>query len=374
MKEKENDSIFALLGMIFGTIIFTILNNLSGTMMGYVMPTYPSWLLYGTAILYTILFLLLAIFLGEKPFSRSHFSRQKFRHILYLGIITMINGITFQFSAPWIDGDLSQILVNIGIPIIAFLSVTWMKHRYSLFEWIGVFLVLIGIIVGLIPTIRNIKNNGLNTSNEEKKSNMPWWILCFAISALVQDIEQIFQERAFLDFCYPATTLFWYNLFTLPFYILVIPFESVKFLNGTTKNRHFSEAFENQWHAIRCQFGFPFPEDTVGKQSACEDLAWLWPLLFVIGYTGMFFFNAILIRKKDALYAVIISTIVPPIVGYLFSKKEIVSSENMSPFAVESGISFLLLSIGILFSGVSESLRKRRKKLDEEQPILQLND
>ena len=79
-----------------------------------------------------------------------------------------------------------------------------------------------------------------------------------------QDIEQLFQELAFEDGLDAATTLFWYNVITLPAYLLVIPLESVKYLNGKTEWVSVDEVFENQWHAFCCAIGYPYYKDTIG--------------------------------------------------------------------------------------------------------------
>ena len=54
-------------------LFFIVINNVSSSMMAYVMPHYPSWLLYATTIIYTMGFYLLAIWNGERPFSKGKF-------------------------------------------------------------------------------------------------------------------------------------------------------------------------------------------------------------------------------------------------------------------------------------------------------------
>jgi drug/metabolite transporter (DMT)-like permease len=357
--------------LIIIVLIFSILNNLSASMMGYVMPGFPSWLLYATTFMYITIFLVTALLRKEKPFSRENLTKTHLKHYFLLGIATILNGITFQFSAPWVDGDLSQILTNLGVPIVAFISVWWLKHHYTKLEWTGTVIVCFGIVIGLVRPIKDMITGGIHSQAE--KSDLPWWMLCFAFSAIVQDIEQILQERAFNDSCLPATTLFWYNLISLPAYLLVIPFESVKYLNGKTHWVEPSQAFANQWHAFRCAFGFPYHEDKIGETPACQDYAWLWPNLFVIGYAGMFFFNAIVIRDMDALYAVIISAIVPPIVGAIFSQKAIVGSAHTTPFTWFVGVSFALVFIGIIVKAFQKK-KEEIKIIGETQPVLSPED
>ena len=371
-RDKRSYKFWQLIILLTITVGFTILNNLASSMMGYVMPGFPSWLLYATTAMYIIVFMLISFAIGERPFSRKSLTKTHFKHYCILGVATILNGITFQFSAPWIDGDLSQILTNLGVPIVAMISVWWLKHHYSIREWIGITIVCLGVMLGFVDPIRKMITGGIHSQAE--KSDLPWGMLCFAISAIIQNIEQILQERAFDDNCRPATTLFWYNLISWPAYLMVIPFESVKYLNGKTHWVDFGDSFTNQWHAFRCTYGFPYHEDTVGKTPSCQAYAWLWPNLFVIGYSGMFFFNAIIIRDMDALYAVVISAMVPPMVGFIFTQSVIVGPTHTTKLTWFIGVSFFLIFIGILAKGVSKTVSKQTEIVRDSDESYEEND
>ena len=103
-------------------LFFIVINNVSSSMMAYVMPHYPSWLLYATTIIYTMGFYLLAIWNGERPFSKENLSFKNQSQFLWLGMWTFLNGLTFQFSDPWISGNLAQLLSMLGIPCVWVLS------------------------------------------------------------------------------------------------------------------------------------------------------------------------------------------------------------------------------------------------------------
>ena len=102
---KENR---LLLGVVAGYLVSGVANNVGAAMMGVVMPGYPAWLLYGTTIMYTILFFTIATIRGEDPLGAG-MSKLKFKQYLWLALWTALNGLFFQFADPWVDGDLQQV-------------------------------------------------------------------------------------------------------------------------------------------------------------------------------------------------------------------------------------------------------------------------
>ena len=106
------------IGLSILLLFFIVMNNVASSMMAYVMPRYPSWLLYATTILYVFGFYLLARWNGEKPFSKENLTFYKQKQFIILGTWTVLNGLTFQFSDPWISGNLAQLLSMFGIPCV----------------------------------------------------------------------------------------------------------------------------------------------------------------------------------------------------------------------------------------------------------------
>jgi len=88
--------------------------------MSYVMPEFPAWLLYGTTLIYTIIFWCLAFILKQNPIRPSQFRWKTQKHYLILGFFTAMNGLLFQFSAAWVDGAISQVLANLVIVQLPF--------------------------------------------------------------------------------------------------------------------------------------------------------------------------------------------------------------------------------------------------------------
>ena len=201
------------IGLSILLLFFIVVNNISSSMMAYVMPHYPSWLLYATTILYTIGFYFLAIWNGEKPFSKENLTYKNQRQFLWLGLWTFLNGLTFQFADPWISGNLAQLLSMLGIPFVWIFSKLILKDSFTCIEIWGSLIVIAGVIFGSLPKLTcilpsvnsNCNSNGTwkqlpdnNSHTYSYKSNHPpFMVILFIISVLFQAIEQVWQDKAF---------------------------------------------------------------------------------------------------------------------------------------------------------------------------------
>merc|ERR1719356_744492 len=154
----------------------------------------------------------------------------------------------------------------------------------------------------------------------------------------------------------PATALFWYNLYSLPAYLVTIPLESVAYLNGLTTGTSLSMAFENQEHAIWCAVGHPFEEDTMTQgdtEAKCRPGAVLWPQVFVLGYVGMFYLNALLMRRFNALWVGVINALGGPLAAAVFAFPAVVGSDNVKETNWSIiAVSFVVILVGVVIKGV----------------------
>lgn len=317
------------LALVIATLFAIVLNNVGGSMMAFVMPAYPAYLLYGTTLLYTIVFLLIAIVQdGSLALSWG-----QHRHIFWLTLWTVLNGLLFQYSDPWVSGPIAQVLPNLSIPSVWFFNKFLLHDQSTIRENIGIGIVFCGVFVGIIPAFfkQDDDHAGGTQSN-------PWLaVVGFGLSAVVQGLEMTFQDRAMRaeNAVKPATALFWYNLYSLFAYMVTFV----------------GEGFENQVHAVRCAVGDPFPGDTLssgGNEPNCRPMSWFWPQVFVLGYVGMFYFNALLMKRFNALWVGVINTLGGPIAAVVFTVPTIVGQDNV----VATNWSCIIVSFVIILGGV----------------------
>merc|ERR1711992_388389 len=92
------------------------------------------------------------------------------------------------------------------------------------------------------------------------------------------------------------------------------------------------KALENQARAIQCALGRPFPADTFsegGVEARCKSMSWFWPQVFVLGYVGMFYLNAVLMKRFNALWVGAINALGGPLAAVVFAFPEVVGAENV---------------------------------------------
>lgn len=200
-------------------LFFGICNNVGAALMGYVMPEFPAWLLYGTTILYTLAFFGISWLRGERPFSARWFRKQEQQHILWLALWTALNGLFFQFSDPWVAGPLQQVLAACMAPLVALTN--WIILGDTLrgrAAW-GVCIVVAGLLIGLYDELRALAE-GDEGSAGVQQSNVWYMVVLFVVSVLFQSLENTFQDRAFRDKKHSVPVgvcLAWYNLYPSPF-------------------------------------------------------------------------------------------------------------------------------------------------------------
>jgi len=354
--------------LVMATLLAIVANNVGGSMMAFVMPAYPAYLLYGTTLLYTIIFFFIAKIQDKSqggPFGPSARSCLQQKQILWLTLWTSLNGLLFQFSDPWVAGVSAQILGNLSIPAVYLASVLLIGERFTIRENLGVSVVLAGIAIGMLP---EMFKKGEDSSGTQ--SNPLWAVLAFGISAAVQGLEMTFQDRAMKApyLVRPATALFWYNLYSFVPYLVTVPLEAVPYLNGEKEGKSLVEAFENQKNAIYCALGVPFSEDT--EKGNCLAMSWFWPQVFVLGYVGMFYLNAILMKKFNALWVSIINTLGGPLAAVAFTFPSIVGEGNVKALNWPSvNVSFLFILAGVFIKGLPAKADKTQLQVGLEDQL-----
>jgi uncharacterized membrane protein YdcZ (DUF606 family) len=149
--------------------------------------------------------------------------------------------------------------------------------------------------------------------------------------------------------------LFWYNLYSLPVYLLIIPLEAVPYINGKETGSTLGEAFTHQLHALACFVNSPYQEDVVSGD--CQSGAQLWPLIFVAGYAGMFFIQAVIIKHYNVVLMTVLTALIQPLAACVFSSSAIVGSHT-SPMSTEIILAIVLTLVGVAIKGAGKSHRE----------------
>jgi len=150
----------------------------------------------------------------------------------------------------------------------------------------------------------------------------------------------------------------------------------VKIVNGTEQGKTLAEAFKNQEYAFLCFFNHPTQADIVSQ--GCQAGATLWPLIFTIGYIGMFGINALMIKKYGVLFPNIVGSNVQLLSMIVFAIPAIVTTAHYDKFSVWPLVGCVIIIFGILVKGTPQDETKivvdtSKHIQDETTPLKQPN-
>lgn len=339
---------------LLGILLFGVMNGVGGTTMSYVMPNYPSWLLYGTTLIYTLFFFLVAVFRGQRPWAAKHFTRGHQKHYLKLGALTAGNGLLFQFAAGYVDGETSSVLTNVTLVCIPFFQLWYfpsrsIPHRAK----VGLVVVMCGILVGSATAVEKMLTGDVEKPSEQ--SDAWYWVVAFLLSTMIAAWEQVAQDAAFHDHSIPdgpleeESTLAWYNMYSLLAYLITIPLEAVPIVNGTPDGTSISEAFANQGRAFGCYFG--------ATEPGCQAGSFWWPTVFTLGYLGQFTLNAHFITQFGALYPNMVGTVTTLLCALVFTSSGVMGkhADSLTPWPF---VGLLLVLGGMYYRGKPDRVGK----------------
>ena len=333
--------------LVLVCIVTSAGNNIYGKTMGSTnsMTGYPAFLLYATTLVYTLGFWIMAKRAGQNVWT---WTKPQMRQYKLLGLWTALNGVTFQFADTWVDGATQQLIVSLMPVFVLILSYLFLpKFKVSRREWFGSLIVFGGVACGLVPIFR--KHGG----SSDGQFNKWWWIVAFIASVGFQAMELVQQELAFKQECPTYVTLFWYNLISLGAYVLTIPFEAVKIMNGHNYGLSFGESFRRQGDAFKCFFGQPTKASLLSGDCGAHTFAWVSPVLFILFYIGMFASQALLIKNANAFAAIMVQAAAPPIAAAVFVSPFLVGAVNVTSFSWWMAIGFSFIFVGLLIKGIA---------------------
>jgi len=146
--------------------------------MGQKMPAYPMFLLYSATIVQTVAFAFAACWGvwthrrqpssggkrrqssaehhvpgsgGRRSFCGDFFLWEQQGRMLSLGVCIIVNGLFSQFSDPYVNGDLQNVLNQMVLPIAGVLAWWFLKTRFTALNLLGTLIVLGGCLLVVLP-------------------------------------------------------------------------------------------------------------------------------------------------------------------------------------------------------------------------------
>ena len=263
---------------------------------------------------------------------------------------------SFGISDAWVSGVAAQILNNVTIPAVGLSSIWILGERFTKRELIGTFVVLCGIIVGMLPQMHNC--------SDQLESNPCWAVLLYTCSVSILGVQMTIQDRACRAGIPPATVIFWYSLLAVPVYLVFTPCDTVAYINGRRTGEPLANLAWNQLRSLRCMVGDPLPGDVPGF---CSQDAWLWLQVWTVGYCMLFFLNAVQMCCFNAFWVAIVNTAGAPLSAVVFTMSTIVGEANVQEVAWPcTAASFTLILLGIVVKGVPDGQSEQNQALEQE--------
>jgi hypothetical protein len=367
--------VLSLLFIFLGTV-----NGVSGSMLSFNMPGYPSFSNYFPAAIACIFHFLMSLFgHHEELFGPSTKTKTAQRWYMLLTVTAVINTALLSYSTAWVDGSIQQVLCNLDFALVYLFSVLIMKIPWTRRQVAATVIILFGVGLGCYPVFETI----INHRADWEESRVPWYdnweFVCAGIASCVfLSLHRVLQERS-LQPPYNLeenTELFWVSTYSIIPFMLLIPIETIPHINAMTESHSVAWAWQNQRGAMACAFGEPL-EGTYPVQCA-SIWSWMWMLLYIMSFVGCYFVAVFLESSVSIWWFALLQACVPPLVAMIFDFPHIVEENNRVPFYALEGASFAVVFVGVFLMNLvlpDSTVRQERLREDESQmlqPVLSL--
>ncbi|KAL0482212.1 hypothetical protein AKO1_015130 [Acrasis kona] len=340
-------------------ILGGLMNNVGVQMMGNKMPPFASFLLYGTTLMYVLLFFSAEVI--SSAFNRytikeiiqrwSLYGSRKLQIVvLVLGVLTALNGVLAQSAIPFIEPQLAVILKQVALPVTWACYPLILKKKVEVGQIGSFFLISFGLLFGSIYGYIH------GAGGQIVYTNSIFWIIVIILSAIPTSFEILYQEVAYDTMKAPIfIVLVYYNLFSLIIYFFWIFMTAVPQF-GTCLPKDLSmplsqctfnmttctvpEAFIQQGEAFKCFFG-------VGEVQCCGSYASLWVMVFTLGYFISFISSSYLLERYGSNVWANLNALIFPLTTATFWIKPLVG-DSASSFEWYVLVSIIAITLGNL--------------------------
>ena len=322
-------------------IIFSLWGGIGAQMMGYAMPPYPVFLLYGTGVGVVLIFATASLLLKES------WKLDWIEWILtiILGILATVNGIFAQTAIPFVAPEITALLAQSATPVMwIFTPILVGKRGVFVLDIIAFATISTGLIFGSLVSF--IFGSGSLHDFE----NSPFWLIITILGILPLAFMNIIEEYLFKrnKKCPKFMILTIVNIITVILYILWIPSTMVgKFGTCQTfpdkcdhdlRPCHFEEMFIHQLNSTKCFMGYP-------NIKCCRSDATYWNVIYIVGTGLSSIIAAYILEKEGSNLIANITALMYPLGGMALWFK-IIAREDSSTFKWWILITMVVITIG----------------------------
>ena len=176
------------------TILSAALQSVSFKKAGYSLMSFPYIILLVVAFSF-IPILFLFVFYIDKTYGILKESKtvEVKKTFAVLGFLNALNGVLIIFQNPHVSGIVQSALAQAVIPTTLVLSVLILKVSFSKFQYIGAFVVFVGIFVEFIPYLQT------SAQQSSTVASKPFFVLTFLSRAVTGVIIGYLPENCVLQ-------------------------------------------------------------------------------------------------------------------------------------------------------------------------------
>lgn len=328
-------SVFLLLSAVGNSIFFKKMTNK--------FPNYPYFLSQITTVVYVPVFW--SIVVWTRIFTRKitpqmmKFPKYKF---FVMGALDALAGIFMLFGGVHTSGSTQALLLQAVIPITMFLSYILLKERYKSLQYLGAFVIVVGLGFVLVPQ---------SLAKDSSGDNQLLFNLIFLASDIPQAFSSVYKEIAFTEEMDVNYLQAWVAVWQVVFGLILCPINSLKFLGDNYMP--ISQIPNALVNGFKCMAGINsivndcWTEISIPGIPQCDSCqnAWI-PLLVYMTFNVLYNIAIVLVIKNagaNLLYFVM--TLRLPLVQLAFSLSFINSPPDTFKWYAIVGLIFILTGL-----------------------------
>lgn len=344
------------------TILSAALQSVSFKKAGYSLMSFPYIILLVVAFSF-IPILFLFVFYIDKTYGILKESKtvEVKKTFAVLGFLNALNGVLIIFSNPHVSGIVQSALAQAVIPTTLVLSVLILKVSFSKFQYIGAFVVFVGIFVEFIPYLQT------SAQQSSTVASNPFFVLTFCLGQLPASLSGIYQEIAFSKSRVNVVYMMAYSsLAQFIFLVVLAPVNFIPYFGNSTP-QEFLQMFKNAFLCVANDYDGHSECQNAGLILAC--------CIFSMLLTQIF--QTLLVKVSSAATSVLVMTLITPVSSFAFTF-HFLMGEHVEQISVVQTLALVILLIGIALyrfsDGLVEEFTSKSVQEDPQEKKSKLNN
>eukprot|EP00211_Chloroparvula_japonica_P002652 CAMPEP_0119127852 /NCGR_PEP_ID=MMETSP1310-20130426/6237_1 /TAXON_ID=464262 /ORGANISM="Genus nov. species nov., Strain RCC2339" /LENGTH=508 /DNA_ID=CAMNT_0007118135 /DNA_START=538 /DNA_END=2064 /DNA_ORIENTATION=- len=330
------DYVLAVLVSI-GLMLFSTMQIVSFKRLGYAFEPYPYFILLSVSFMFVPIYFtgMFFVYMTTGGFVPETTTLWFKRHFVIIGFCNAMNGVLLIFAVPYTPGTIQAIFTQAIIPFVMIISVVTLKTRYTIFQYVGAVVIVVGVLVTLVPQFTNAEEGDVESTGGLGFDVIWWFVFMFGMFPLAA--QSVYQEHAFRKAKVNVVYMMaWASLSQFIVLCLCFPVNFVPKFGGIPPG-DFGLYFRDAAYCLAA---------TDSSIPEC-DQALLWLMLSMLGMLGAQFFQALVIKYTTATLSVLLMTAVVPLSAICFTFSWIMGpyTETLTPWL---WVSLVLVVAGVL--------------------------